>query len=207
MWIDELTFGAVPVGQHGACFDGVGDQALVAQGDVDHRGRLLEGSVGLCLVADLPVEGDVAGSVVVDLAGAFVGRSFGIGGCGQRFIVDRHQIDRVACDVAVGGDHHRYSVADVAHPLGGENRMGRSLELRQQPADRNHAGHAGGLDVLPGVDRHHAFLLERGRAVDRVDASVGVGAADHGGVQHAFELEVVGVLSAAADQGRGLRGV
>ena len=62
-------------------------------------------------------------------------------------------------------------------------------------------------------DRLTPGMLARLAGVDRLDAGVGVGAAEHLGVQHAGELHVVGVdglagdLAGALDAGDGLADV
>ena len=57
-------------------------------------------------------------------------------------------------------------------------------------------------DVLAGEHRHHPGMgLGRG-GVDVLDASVGVGAAHDGGVDHARQTQIVGVLAFAGDQRR-----
>ena len=52
----------------------------------------------------------------------------------------------------------------------------------------------------------HAGSLERARGVDRENSSVGVGAADHGGVQHAGQRDVADVAPVAwTSRGSSLR--
>ena len=121
---------------------------------------------------------------------------------GQRLVVDVDQVDGVTGDVAVGGDHHGDGVADVAHAVARQHVMLGDHQVRQQPAGGDHAGHSGFLGVGGGEDRDHAVGGESGGGVDALDVGVRVGAAHHGAVQHAVELEIVGVLAAPGDQGR-----
>ncbi len=190
----------VEIGQRGPRLDGGGQDAVIAQVDRHPLGGGVEGGVGLLLVAERPVEGHVAGGVLVDLGRTLVGRPLGVDRCRQRLVLHLDQLGGVGGGVAALGHHHRHSVADVAHGVDGEDRMGWGLQVGQQPSHRDHAAGLALLDVLAGEDRHHPRRGRRLVGFDPGDAGVGVRAAHDDRVQHAGQDQVVGVLAAAGDQ-------
>jgi len=189
-------------GEHRARFDRMRDQAVVAQVELHGvRGRG-EGGVHRFALADLPVEGHVAGRLFVDRGSAAFESGHDVGHGVERFVVDGDPVGGVACEVAVLGDDDGHRVADVADRVGGDHRVRRRLEIRQQPADGHHARDAGGRDVARREHGENAGQGFGGGGVDAADAGMRVRTANDRGMRHALDLQVVGVLAAAGDEGR-----
>ena len=110
---------------------------------------------------------------------------------------------RVACGGVAGGQHAGHAVADVGSLADGERVVGGVLHVGR---DRPGAGHR----ATPTAPARSAPLYAattpgaaaRGREVDAEDARVRVRAAQHGEVQRTGQVQVVGVLGLAGEQGR-----
>ena len=143
----HLAGGRVVGGEHRARLDRVGDQTVVAEVEFHRVRGGGESRVDRFPLADFPVERHVAGRFVVDCGRAVLKCRDDVGHGVERFVVDGDPVRGVAGDVAVFGDHHGHCVADVTDRVGRDHRVGGGLEIRQQPADRDDAGNAGGGDV------------------------------------------------------------
>ena len=100
---------------------------------------------------------------------------------GRQFLVrDPDCVDRVAGDVAVGGNHHCHRLADVAHPIDGQ----RMLVGR---ADSGHPRYRADVFGQLRAGKNQLDPADRfGRAgVDGADVPVGDLGPLEGGVQHA----------------------
>ena len=75
----ELTLAVVPLGERGPRLDRVGDEAVVAQVDLDLVRRRGKSGSGFVLVAEGPVECEVARHVVVHQRCPRLGRLARIG--------------------------------------------------------------------------------------------------------------------------------
>ena len=189
-------------GEHRAWLDRVRDQAVVAQVELHRVRGGGEGGVDRFAIADLPVEGDVAGGVLVDRGRAVIERGHDVGHRVERLVVDGDPFGGVAGEVAVLRHDDSHSIADVADRVGRDHRVSRSLQVWQQPADRDHAGNAGRRDVARREHGENAGKRLGGGGVDAADPGMSVRAANDRGMRHAGGLEVVGVLAAAGDERR-----
>ena len=120
----------------------------------------------------------------------------------ERLVVDGDPLGRVAGEVAVLRDDDGHRVADVADRVGGDHRVSGRLEIRQEPADGNHAGNAGCRDVARREHGEDAGKRLGGGGVDAANPGMRVRTANDRGMRHAGGLEVVGVLAAAGDERR-----
>ena len=123
-----MVAGAVVVADGAARLDGVGDQALVGVfegGDVGGPG---DGGVGRLLVAELPVEGDVVGDVLVQLGSPLcLGGDDDVDDGVEGLVVDLDELGRVPGLLAGLGDDDGDGIADVAHLADRQRRMRRLL--------------------------------------------------------------------------------
>ena len=185
-------------------FHRVRDQPLVDDAllEDDARGLgLLEGGVDVTAAHD-PVERLVALDVGVELWRVGFGRRFRIDHRRQRLVVDLDQVERVVGLIAIVGDHHRDDVAGVADDLLGDARIGGDLQvgIGEEPGAWHRLQRA--VDVGAGVDGQHPRRGDRLGGVDLRDLGVGVRAAQHRGVHHAGQRDVVGIRGASGDQPR-----
>ena len=107
------------------------------------------------------------------------------------------QLGGVRCAVRSLGDHHRERLADVAHPVGREDRARRREQRaavgileRQLAQDR---AVAGAREVGRGVDREHAGQRRAAADIDAAQPAVGMGRADDARGRLARQRDVVGV--------------
>ena len=91
--------------------------------DDDVGGRLCGGVV---TGGERPVEATVCALVAVDERGAVGQRGFHVGDCGQRFVLDLDRLERVGRGVAIAGHDDGDGVADVAHLVDRDRRVGRA---------------------------------------------------------------------------------
>jgi hypothetical protein len=117
--------------------------------------------------------------------------------CGQRLVLDLHQLGSVACQLARRCDDRDDRLAHVAHPSHREGivldvgaRLDRELEERVGQ-DRN---------LVAGERAVDTAQLERLRDVDRHDLRVRVRRADEVHVAHAVTLDVVEEDALALDE-------
>ena len=199
----ELLRALVPVGEHRAPLHRHRRDALVHEAQLHHAGgageQALEGGVRLGGL----VPADVGVELLVDAGRAGLERALGVDHRRQRVDLHLDVEDGVAGHVAVLRHHHRDGLPDVAHRAVGEERVRHVVHARQ---DRG-AGRAAHLaaQVVVAEDADHALPGAGLRAVDAHDPARRVVAAHEGGVEHAVELDVVGVAREAADRGAGPR--
>ena len=192
-----LVAGRTVLRQAGARLDGVGDQAVVAKLEAHHPVGLCEAFLHGGGVSDLPLEGHVAGSLVVNERGPLGHRLTAQRGRTQRRKVHVDQGGGVFGNGAGVGDHHSHDVAHVVHLGMGNRGVVWHHQSGQQPAGGNaaHPGH-----IFAGQDGAHAGQRQGRRGVDGPDLGVGVGAAEHGGVKLAMHVDVVGVAACAGNK-------
>ena len=100
----------------------------------------------------------------------------------QHLVLDGDQVERLGGRFFAGGRDRRHGVAHEAHLV---ERQGVLILAHGEDAERNR-------EVLPRKDRLYArYACGPGR-VDREDTSVGVGAAEQLGEEHAGQEQVVG---------------
>ena len=165
----------------------------------------LEGRVRPILVADLPLE-NVVGVVALPLADlvvvrdvvanhgrVVVERRLRIDERGQSLVLNHDLLHAVGRRVAIGRDDERDFLILKMHLLVGQNGS-------HVPGQSRHPMQTQWLQVL---GRHHgknARDLERLFGVDRFDERVGMGAAHEIPMQHAFQLDVVDIVTFAANE-------
>src|SRR5690606_16119397 len=156
------------------------------------------------LVADGPDVAAVVVELVMDLGRVGSQRALGGGDRRQFLVIDLDQLGGVlGLEIALGNDHGDV-VADVAHLVLRQRRVGRfphgvAVDVGDQPA----AGQAAdlvGLEVFAGEYRQHAGRRQCGTGVDAADAGVGVRRAQEIGIGLAVEADVVGVAALAAQE-------
>ena len=111
-------------------------------------------------------------------------------------------VDRVLGDVAVDGDDEGDGLADVVDLVAGQRELGAAVgQRRVRDQQRQRVGHRTG-EVLVGPHRPHAFDVEHVGHVDVGDPGVGVGRAQHRGVQQPRVVveQVVDVAALAAQE-------
>ena len=155
------------------------------------------------LVADRPLEDDVARRVLVELHGARLGRGLRVDHHGQRLVVDDdglQGIDRLGGRL---GDHRRHALAGPLDAVGGQDarRVDVVLDARHAAGRPGHGQRVVG-DVGAGEDGDHAGHGACRRRVDGPDVGVGVRAAQDRQVGHARHLDVVEVAALAGDEAR-----
>ena len=127
------------------------DDARIDDRDFGDRMRLVEGRFGRLLVADRHVEQHVAGLVRPDLRRALLHRVDDAGDRRQRRPVDLDRLDGVARVVDGVGHDEGDGIADMAHLVLGEDRIGRTgegidLEIEQARQIAEIADVVGGQD-------------------------------------------------------------
>ena len=192
----ELAGARVVVGDRAAALDRRRVAARVVQLERGHDVGLRERPLGGRGVADLPaVAGvvDLAVLVVADDRRVRRGRLLRIDDGGQRLVLDVDGLAPVLGDVRVVGDDDAHLLALEAHLVGGQHRLGVVGE-RRHPREVALGHH------FAGQHQPDAGDLPRLRRVDADDPGVGQWAAQDLHVQHAGQVDVVGVVAAPADE-------
>ena len=179
----------------------VGDQPLVDDALADHDLGPVDGRVGAGLVADVPLEDDVVGGVLVELRRAIGDGLLHVDDRRQRLPIDLDGLERV---VGLGlrvGDHRRDALTGPLDAVGGQDARGADVVLDARAA----AGRPGHRERVVGdvrADEHadDAGHRRRTAGVDRADVGVGVGAAEDGHMGHRLELDVVEEATFAGDE-------
>ncbi len=191
------------VGDDAARFHRRGDEPLLQVLALDHDLGVGEGLLEGLLRRhrEVEVEALVVAQVGVDEVGALGHGGLHVDDRRERLVVDLDVLERIGGLVAVAADHHRDAVADVARRVHRQRHVRRVLHVRRdRPGARQRAVLP--LQVRAGERRDHAGLRERSGHVDARDARVRHGAAQHGHVEHAGQLHVVGPRRLARDQPR-----
>ena len=163
---------------------------------------VLEGGVGGCLVADLPVVADVAWCFVEDQR-----RPVGFGRLdrGRRRKVLVVHVDQVGRGLGLLlrlGHHDRDAVTHIAHLAQRQSRVrrlvhGRAVLAMDQPPRRD-AAHA--LHVLAGEDRVDPRCRHGRTRVDPADVGVRDGRPQDVPVQLPLQVDVVGVAASSREE-------
>ncbi len=197
---DRQLVGAwVPLRDGAARLHGVGDQPLLDEALLDDDLGIGEGSIDVAVV-ELPMIIEIAWHVVMQLRSTRLGCLHFVHHHRQRLVVRLDQMHGVARQCGVVRHDGSHSVAGVANAVGRHHRIRRHLQIGvgQQPD----AGHRVDLarEVLAGDDRPHAGRDLGLGDIQPGDARMGVGAAHDGHVEHAGQLDVVGVKAAAGNE-------
>ena len=193
----ELAGAAIEGHDRAAGLERLGARAWPAQLAPDH-----DVGAGKVLVEraerELAVHGDV-GRPALGMEHGIAGRGdrgFGVDHGRQRLVLDLDQLERVLGDVAALGGDDRDRLADVAHAV---QRDAALLDRRVGEAGQG-SGDLG--DVGAGHDQGHARQRLGPADIDRLDAGMGVRAAQRGRVQHVRQRDVVDVAALAGQQAR-----
>ena len=173
---------------------------------LDHLGRRLDRLVGLRLLAALDIVRDVVRALVPDRRRAGLHRVLGQRDRRNRLVVDLDQFGGILGLGQRLGDHHRHRIADIPHAVGHQRRpLRREHRAAVGPLARHVGlGHAEPvrLDVVAGIDGHHARCRFRRVDIDRPDLRVGMRRADEDGVGLARQVHVVDEAPLPAQQAR-----
>ena len=195
--------GAVMLADGGARLHRVGDQPIVDELEARHVMGAREGSVDRRLVAEMPVEAEIAGGGIEQQRPARLDGLVAGDHRRQLPVVDLDQLGRGFRLLARFGHDHRHGVADMAHLALGEHRAHRLGHRRavlrgDEPAARQAA--YGGLKIGAGVDRRDT---RRRQGLGRIDAGnlrMGMRAAQQAGLELAGPVDVVGVFALAREE-------
>ena len=199
-----VVLGRVVVAERGARLHRVRHQAVVVDVDLGDVRGLGEGLVGRGLVADLPVEDQVAGCLGMKLRRAFLQ---GVGRMDDRRQLLIGDFDGLGGVARLGlglGDDHRERLADIAHDVGGERRIGAHLHRRavlggDRPA-ADQVADAVALQLLAVQDRDDARHALRRAGVEPGDPGMRVRRAHEGRILHAGDAHIVHIAAAAGDE-------
>ena len=119
----------------------------------------------------------------------------------QHLVLDDDPGGGILGQVTVLGDHHDDRLADVVDHAVGQRVPGpRGVQRRVRDQHRQRLG-GRALQVLVGVDRHHALDVQRLGDVDVADPGVRVRRPDERRLESAgADADVVGVAAVAGDQ-------
>ena len=183
---------------HRARFHEIGDDARIDDRYFGDRMRFRERRLGRLLVADRHVEQHVAGMLGPDLRRPLLDRMEDADHRRQRRPVDLDRLDRIARLIDRFGDDKRHGVADMAHLVPRQDRIGRAgeridfqIEQARQIAEI--------LDVLGGQDRRHAGQAAGAGGIDG-EFRMRVRRAQHQRMQRRLRREIVGVAALAANE-------
>ena len=116
-------------------------------------------------------------------------------------IVDLDQVERVLGEIAAVRHHQGHRLADEADLPRRERLMSPGMDEAGVLVEQRH-GRVGGVQVLVGDHGVDAREPECGARIDARKAGPGVRAAEHGGVQHVGQVNVVDEARAPGEQPR-----
>ena len=185
---------------HGRHHDPVVDQPDPR--DVRRRG---ERALRRPMIAEAPIETEVR-ALLMQARRVRGERRLRVAHRRHRLDIRDDQLGGVLCGVRILGHHDRERLADVAHPIGREDRARRREQRaavgileRQLAQDR---AVAGAREVGRGVHREHAGQRQRRGRIDAAQPAVGMGRADHARERLARQRDVVGVAPLPPHQAR-----
>ena len=196
----QLAGGSAPLCQRGPRLHRIRNEPLLDNPFLDDDLGVPERRVDVA-AGHHPVEGLVVRHISVQLRRTGSESQLRIGHRRQRFVLDLDEIERVVRLIDGLGHDDRDDVADVADRFGADGFVHRDLQVRvrQQPGARDRFERR---DIPARVDSQHAGGLPGPVGIDPADARVCVRAAEHGGVHHAREREVVGIGRGSGDEAR-----
>ena len=194
----------LPLRHDRARLHGVHDQALVHDVERHDVGRALESLLGLGVVAELVVAGDVARRALPDLRRAGLERVLDLGDRRKLLILDIDQLEGVLRLLARVGDDGHHGLSDVAHHLVSQRTAGGHLGLaavgRRKHRREGEVTHTFLFHVGPGVDRDHARCLFGCGSVDLQDFCVGMRRPHEHNMRLIGPREVVGEAARAGQE-------
>jgi hypothetical protein len=185
---------------HAAAFHEKRAAAMLEDLFAEHMRGLGEGGVGVA-DADRDEGGEIVRRAAMRQRRAGGQRRRAVGNRRQRREIDLDQRGGILREITALGDHDRDRLADEAGFLLGEAM--RHVDLLDRRA-RHQQRHGLALHRLRqvGIGEHrvHAGQRERGALVDTADRGVRMRAAQHHGMQHPGELDVVDIAPAAGEE-------
>ena len=162
----------------------------------DMRGRG-EGGIDRGGVAEMIVERNVAGHVVVKQRSALARRVFGRYDGGERIDVDLDRFGGVLRGKDGLGDDAGDRIADIAHLVFRQRAAPRLFHRRAVAAFERHIAfeRAVALKIGGGIDRKHARHFPGRVGVDGADHAMAVAAAHHHRIGLAGQADVVGIAA------------
>ena len=130
-------------------------------------------------------------------------RGFNIRHRRQRLIIHLDELQRVFSLRPRVRHHHHHRLALPARHTHRQRQLRRRLHALDV-FQHAHIGLAHRSHVRARNDAHHAQRVFRCRNVEPCDTRMRMRAAQHGGVQHAWQLHIVYVLSVSCDQALGV---
>ena len=171
----------------------------------DHVGGAGDRRLRRGLVAEQLHEADIVGAAVPHPRRARRGRLRRGDDRRQRLVIDCDQLGGVERLVVGLGHHEGDIVADPAHPVLDQRRVGRperAAVAPLQPAGDRQVAPAGGLPVGAGEHRQHPGRGLGLCGIDRANPRMGVRRAQHGAERHARQHHVTDIAAAALEQPR-----
>ena len=150
-------------------------------------------------VAQLGLEGEIAGPVGPHLRRAGFERGHGADHMRQRLPVDRDRLGGVLRRVERVGDHEGDGIADVPHDILGQDRIVRNLDVdvgnHARRRQRPEVGYIGG-----GQHQPHARQRPHPRQIGNVEARMRVRRAQHHRMQRRVRRDIGDVAPRPAQQ-------
>ena len=199
------VLGRVVVAEAAARLHAGGGDAVDHQAMLDDVIGLGERGLGRGLVAEELHEADIVRAAFPHPRRAVGAGLRGRHDGGQRLVVGHDQFGRVE-RLVIGLRHHEGDVvADPAHAVLGQRRIGRPEHAAVAPLQS--VGHrqvapSGGLPVVAGEHGEHAGRGLGLAGVDRANARMGVRRAQHVAERHAGQHHVADIAAAALEQPR-----
>ena len=139
------------------------------------------------------------------MRGALVQGRAGVGDGGQCLVIDLDRFRRILRLRQGFGHDQGHRLPDVAY-LAGRQYGSRGIVARRTIAigERHLAGDVAkllGLDVVTREHEQDAGHAARGGRINAADIGVGNSRSQHYGLRHIGELDVIGIATAAGDQG------
>ena len=125
---------------------------------------------------------------------------FGIDHHRQVRVLDFDKIGRLGCGVSGVGNHRGHRRSDIMHPVNRQAVDVGRFSPKGAGVQRMGNGPAPLLDIRPGGNDAHAWVLLRRARVDTENPGVGIGTADNGHIAHVRQTHVCGVLSLAGHE-------
>jgi hypothetical protein len=187
---------------HAAAFHKERPAAVLENRFAEDMRCLRERGVGVA-DADRNERGEIVGRLAVREQRVARKRLGAIRRCRQRLEIDGHQRSRILGEIAAVGNDDCDRLADEAGFVPGEAIRHEDLFDRRARHQKRHCLPLHGFrQVSVGEHRVHAGQSQRRALVDATDRGVRVGAAQHHGMEHAREVDIVDIAAAAGEQVR-----
>ena len=192
----EQVFRRLVIGHQPPGFHGRRGQPLHVEPLPDHPVCLFEGRVHVSPGIDR-LQNNIGAQFRVHHGRARLHRLHRVDHRGKRFIVDQDLFDPFPSGFRGFGDDDSHCLAHVTHFVFGQDRMGRRCQKvgARAGAGRHIFHHAG--QIIGGKNRDDAGRLAGRRRIDGPYPGMGVGAAQHQGMNHAGQLHIIHVGTAS----------